>query len=186
MCFDKKMVFNSIWRAGLFRAAVVPVVGVFCLGVAPLAAQDTCKPVFDALNKMMTVPVHIYSTSSGDAGDKTSESIFLDDKVYSNAAGKWALSPIKAKELAKQEDEGRKKTVNACKFLKDDSVNGETAGQYSMRSTGPDQKTESQMWISKSTGMPVRNEVDLSNGKGDKKSHYSVRFEYKKIEAPKL
>ena len=66
-----------------------------------------------------------------------------------------------------------------CKDLRDEAVDGEAAVVYSDNFTGKAAKTEGQIWISKKTGLVLRQEVDVDLGaKG--KGHQSIRFDYSK------
>jgi hypothetical protein len=64
-----------------------------------------------------------------------------------------------------------------CKYLRDEAVDGEAAVVYSDNFTGKAAKTEGQIWISKKTGLVLRQEGDVDLGaKG--KGHQSIRFDY--------
>ena len=66
-----------------------------------------------------------------------------------------------------------------CAYLRDEAVDGEAAAVYSDNFTGKAAKTEGQIWISKKTGLVLRQEVDVDLGaKG--KGHQSIRFDYSK------
>ena len=53
--------------------------GILLIGATRLAAKDNCQPTYDALNKVMTTPTHIYGTMTAvpNNGDKpiTTETI---------------------------------------------------------------------------------------------------------------
>jgi hypothetical protein len=66
-----------------------------------------------------------------------------------------------------------------CKYLRDEVVDSEAAAVYSDNFIGKAAKTEGQIWISKKTGLVLRQEVDVDLGaKG--KGHQSIRFDYSK------
>ena len=179
MCLHRKM--------NQSRTFVVPTFAILLLAAIPLAAEDDCKPVFDAFDKVMTVPVHIYSTISTGGKPTTTESIYTSDGIFSNHSGKWTPIPVKREEVAKQEEESRKKSVNTCRYLKDEEVNGEMAAVYSSKTASPEQKADGKVWISKNAGVPLRHESDLVTGAdGATKNHYSVRYEYKNVAPPKM
>jgi hypothetical protein len=47
----------------------------------------------------------------------------------------------------------------------------------------PETKSDGQVWISKSKGLPLRNEMDIDGG--DRiKNHHSVRYEYTNVQPP--
>jgi hypothetical protein len=63
-------------------------------------------------------------------------------------------------------------------------VSGEAAMVYSVHREYDEVKEDGQMWVSKSTGLPLRTEQDFDN-KGNKvKEHRSTRFEYSNIRPP--
>jgi hypothetical protein len=172
-------------RGRRLRTIAVPMFWMISAGI-PLFGQS-CTPVNDALNKVMMAPVHIYSSTK--SGDKvvTTETIYSDDGIFTNSGGKWQKSAMRREQVAQQESEARKKGTNSCEFVKEESVDGETASIYSTRMSAGEQKTEGHIWISKSRGVPLRNEVDLLSGpKGEIKRHYSVRYDYKNIAPPKM
>jgi hypothetical protein len=66
-----------------------------------------------------------------------------------------------------------------CTYLRDEAVDGEAAAVYSDNFTGKAAKAEGQIWISKKTGLVLRQEEDVDLGaKG--KGHQSIRFDYSK------
>jgi hypothetical protein len=159
--------------------------GLLVTGLGPLAAQEDCKPVFDAQDKVMATPTHIYSTSKvGNAVKDTAEAIYAGDSLYSLTKGKWVLSPVKMEQLVKQNEADRKKTVTVCAHLKDESINGVMAAIYSVKTATTGQKTEGQLAIAKDNGLPLTNEVDSYTGEKASKMHYSVKYEYKNVEPP--
>jgi hypothetical protein len=55
-----------------------------------------------------------------------------------------------------------------------------------MHSETPRSKNDAQIWISKSTGLILRQESDLILNRANSKIHLSVRYEYDNVQAPKL
>ena len=63
------------------------------------AANPACQPVLDAMTKIYSTPVHIYSTETAAyTGGKTrsSEIIYLNHATYVQVNGKWRTSPLTA------------------------------------------------------------------------------------------
>ncbi len=160
--------------------------GLALMGAPPLAAQDDCQPVFDALDKVMNTATHIYTTTKSGGTPHTTETIYTADAIYTNDQGKWEKSKIKPAQVMKQEQENRHKSTYACTVKKEEPIEGEMAKVYTSHSGVLGQTTDSQIWISKKTGLPLRNEVDIDTGDKSGKSHYSVRYDYKNAKAPKL
>lgn len=61
---------------------------------------------------------------------------------------------------------------------------GEAAMVYTMHSETEDSKDDAQMWISRATGFPLREEMDVDVGGAADKDHFSARFEYSNIHPP--
>jgi hypothetical protein len=57
---------------------------------------------------------------------------------------------------------------------------------YSMHRETEGSKEDDQMWISKLTGRPLRDEQDVDMGRNAGKDHRSVRFEYSNVQPPQL
>jgi hypothetical protein len=166
--------------------------GLSLIGATPLTAQGNCQPVDDALSKVMTTPTHVYSTMNAvpNAGDKlhTYETIYAGGSVYTKVGGKWTRGPWTLQQVMKQEQENRQKSKYTCRYLRDESVNGETAAVYSTHSERSDEdlgqmKSDGQVWISKSKGLPLRQEFDIESG-GSGKQHHSARYEYTNVQPP--
>jgi len=158
-------------------------------GPARLAAQDPCQATYDAMNKFMSTPTHIYSTMTGvpNGADKhTTEIIYVGGATYIHLSGKWSRSPMTPQQVRKKEEENRKASKTTCKYLRDESVNGEAAAVYSTQSERADMHTKSdgQIWISKSKGLPLKNEIDIASDGST--NHHSTRYEYANVQVPRL
>lgn len=156
--------------------------------VASAHAADSCRPVFDALTKVVTTPSHSYTTHTAAAVNggkpRSSETIDADGKVYIRVNGKWIPSPVSAAEILDQEKEKREQGKSTYQFLRNESVNGEAAMLYSMHREYEEVKEDSQMWVSKGSGLLLRAEQDVDNRGNKVKEHRSTRFEYGNIRPP--
>jgi hypothetical protein len=154
----------------------------------PLAAQGNCKPVFDALSKVTTTSTHIYVTMNAvpNGGDKprTIETIYAAGAIYTRVRGKWTRSPVTPQQVAKQEQENRQHSNFTCWYVRDELVNGETAGLYRTHAETADQKSDGQIWISKTRGLPLRQEMDIDTGGKAGKNHNSMRYVYGNVQPP--
>jgi len=56
-------------------------------------------------------------------------------------------------------------------------------GTHSERAK-PDVKSDGQIWISKSKGLPLKDEIDISSD--GFKNHHSTRYEYANVQAPPI
>jgi len=169
--FFTRSLFLSLMMAGLLSSA---------------HAADSCQPVFDALTKLITTPSHSYTTSTAANGGKTrtAETIMTQGKKYIRANGKWMDSHVTTAEILEQERENEKNGKATCHFLRSEAVNGEAAVVYSLNRQITGFKEDSQIWISKSTGIPLREEQDADWGGEIGKAHNSARFEYGNIQPP--
>ncbi|HEX5227461.1 MAG TPA: hypothetical protein VFW44_07105 [Bryobacteraceae bacterium] len=160
------------------------------LSVVPLHA-DTCDTIAVASEKVWQIPVHIYSTqtfSSRAIPTRSSESIYVGGAVYVMVRGKWTRSRITIAQLKESQDEGKKDTPKpACRYLREESVNGEPAAVYATHGEGDGYKSDLTLWISKSRNVPLRSESDMDTGvagSSDGKSHASMRYEYANVQPP--
>lgn len=177
-------------RANLCKPIFVAILlSSAALLISPAArAQGDCKILRDATDKQTTVPSHAYVTETNPASpgsDASSvETISTGGAIYVTMKGKWEKSPMSMAAMHAQEEENWKtaKTIS-CKRLRDESVKGESATVYSMHSETDDAKADSQVWISKSKGLLLRQEEDVDLGDGDKR-HHSIRYEYTNVQAP--
>jgi hypothetical protein len=83
------------------------------------AIDPACKPVFDASDKLLTVPNHSYMTRTASGGKTSvSETISIDGARYAMVGGKWSKSPRTLADAKAQEEENKKTRegdrVQAC------------------------------------------------------------------------
>jgi hypothetical protein len=183
--------FTDVTGKRLSKSIVAIAFGWALAGAAPLAAQDDCQPVFDAMDKVMNTPTHIFSTVESSGKAKTTETIYFGDDIYTTDKEKWVRSPIKISQLKATDQENRRKSTYACTHLKDELIDGDLVAQYKTHTVVLGTPTDSEVWISKAKSLIVRNDVTINEvgvgaTKGKGKSHYSVRYEYNDVKPPKL
>jgi hypothetical protein len=156
-----------------------------CL-TASAHGTDSCQPVFAALTKVATTPSHSYTTSTGvNGGTPTeAETIFANGQKYIRAHGKWMRLPVTSQDVVEEEKEKQQHGTSTCKFLRNESVNGDTAMLFSVQREYEEVKEDGQMWISRGTGLLLRVEEDFDNRGNKVKDHRSTRFEYEKVQPP--
>jgi hypothetical protein len=157
------------------------------LATPALAVDPGCQPVIDANTKMLKTPTHITTTTTAAyAGGKprNTESIYAKDAIYVSAGGKWSRSKMTPQDMLKMEQENRQNKKGTCRYVRDESVNGEAAALYVETSDTEDAKTYAQTWISKSRGVPLRTEIDIDVGGSMGKSHMSMRYDYTNVQPP--
>jgi hypothetical protein len=151
----------------------------------PLTAQDECKAmekvVADASSKTHSTPTHVYTTSKIDGQTFASEIIYAAGSMYMKIDGKWSLAgSIKDLEQTEQQLKRDTHSKDVCHSLKDETVNGELTSVYTSHSETPKGTIDSQVWISKAKGLPLR-EVTTSD---DGKTTISTRYEYGNVRPP--
>ena len=159
--------------------------------VATPAPDAMCPAVQEANNKLFTMPFHMFSAEAN-AGvnygqPTTSEMVFAGGARYILLNGQWSASPVSTQDLKDLEQRNLKNARNlSCHFVRDESLNGESVALYSTHSESAHGKDDSQIWISKSRGLILRQETDLDAGGAKGKTHLSIRYDYTNIQAPKL
>ncbi len=175
---------SCLFLAGAAMAFAIP-------RPAEAAADPACEPMFSAITKLLQTPNHQFMSQSSatDAlthGGKlrTSESISTADTSFVKFNDQWRKVPFTPQDLLKQQEENRQNSHESCHFVRDDNSEGDAA-VYDAHSETEKGKSEVLIWISKTNGLPLREEIDLDLGGENGKSHSSVRFDYEHVEPPK-
>ncbi len=182
-------------KASRLRPRLSPI--YFAAGLAlaaPLTAEAAPDPACDAtsaaISKLLQTPNHQFMSQSSatDAlthGGKlrTSESISTGEAAFVRFNDKWRKVPFSAQDMLKQQEESRQNSQESCRFLRDDPAEGD-ASVYGVHTESNGGKSDVTIWISKSNGLPVREEIDLDLGGAVGKTHSSVRFDYEHVAAP--
>ncbi|HZQ18924.1 MAG TPA: hypothetical protein VFA90_09385 [Terriglobales bacterium] len=150
-------------------------------------AADACQPVYNALAKIVTTPSHSYSTQTAplvNGQQRKVETIYVQGKTYMLASGKWMVSPATPNDVLQQELENEKQGKSTCQFVRNESVNGEAAAVYSMRRETEIANENGLIWISKTSGLALKKEVDMEYGGKVGKMHLVARYEYSNVKAP--
>ncbi len=154
------------------------------------ALEGACKPVSDAMSMMAVTPTHVYTTETAafraDGKPTTSEAIYISGAVYVKVNGKWIRSVITPEEMLQQEPGTQQNSKATCRYLHQESTNGEPADVYGMHSDAEDAKLDAQLWISRSRRLPLREELDMDIGGKLGKSHRSMRYEYGNVQPPRM
>jgi hypothetical protein len=147
--------------------------------------DPACKPVLDANHKTLDTANHMYTDTAGANGKKTAgEMITVSGDRYVLVGGKWSKSRMTVAATKEQEEENIKNAkVLSCKRTGDDTVGGEAATIYTEHSENEDSKSDGKIWISKSRGVILKEELDLDIGEASKE-HITVRYEYGNVKAP--
>jgi hypothetical protein len=160
-----------------------------CAAAPTTHAANGCDAPLMAMNKLWRAPSHQYLTETGGYnGGKTrnSEIITMADARYLLMAGKWHHSAMSQQEAAEEIASNRENVAkDVCRYLRDESVGGESAALYSTHHQTEDDTSDTQIWISKKNGLPLRMEIDIDVGGGAMgKTHNSFRVDYSHVTAP--
>ncbi len=158
------------------------------LFASSVGALDSCRPVFDALTKVVTTPSHSFTTSTPSTGNgseaKEAETIFVNGQKYIRVRAKWMRIPVTAQDVLDEEKEREVHGKSTCRWVRGESVNGEGASLYSFHRQYAEVTEDGQMWVSRGTGLPLRIEEDVDDRGNKVKEHRSTRFEYANIRPP--
>jgi hypothetical protein len=147
--------------------------------------DPVCKVVLDANHKTLETANHVYTDNLHGNGKKvTGEMITVNGERYLLMNGKWMKSRMTVADTRAQEEENIKNAkVLSCKRTGDDTVGGEAATVYTEHTENEDTKSDGKIWISKSRGVILKEEIDLDSG-DPIKEHISLRYEYGNVKAP--
>ena len=140
------------------------------------------------MNRLFTTPSHQYlkqTNANGGAKSTDSEIINTGAAMYIRIDGKWHNSDATGAELQKREEENRKNAkVTTCRKERDEAVDGVAVTLYSAHTETSYGSSDEQLWIAKSSGLPLRETIELDMGDQGGKSHADIRVVYRGIEAP--
>jgi hypothetical protein len=157
------------------------------LATPALALDPACQPVAAAGDKMLTIPTHISSTTTAaytGGKPRNSEMIYAGNAIYVNVGGKWTRTKMTPQDMLKMQQDDRGSKKGTCRYVRDESVNGEAAALYAEHSDTEVGTSEAQTWISKSRGVPLRTEMDMDVGGTMGKSHMSMHYDYTNVHPP--
>lgn len=96
----------------------------------------------------------------------------------------WRKSPMTLQELADARKDSAK-DLGACSLVRSELIGAEPATLYKVHTQTPDDTIDTQIWISKLRGLPLKQINDMDVGGGARgKSHSEIRYEYSGVSAP--
>jgi hypothetical protein len=155
------------------------------LSPAVRADDAACQAVQAAILKQTTVPVHQRITiESAAAPGKPieSETIQVDGTLYMEVRGQWTARPYDAAKAAEDVRQAMQKAEHSCTRLGSEAVDGQPADLYSVKSKTASSSSDSQIWISSATGLPLRHHATMEQGAHKVKSE--VRYDYADVRVP--
>jgi len=150
------------------------------------ADDAACQAVIEAVIKQASVPVHQKITiESAAAPGKPiqSEVIHVGDTLYMQVRGQWTARPYDRRKVAEDTRQVMLKAEHSCTRVRSEAVDGQTAELYSVQSKSATGNTDSQVWISSATGLPLRQHTVVLE-QGTTKMQHDVRFDYANVQAP--
>jgi hypothetical protein len=171
-------------RTLFFGVAVLSCLGTGARGAAQVPSG--CEPVFEANDKLTTTPYHMFTTQVLAGRTITTETVTVGDATYLLVQGRWSRSPTTPQARLQEERESLRKAKSySCQLVRDESVDGVAATIYRTHSESPDAAvSDVQVWIAKSTGLPLKREIDSGRDGKPATMHIAQRFEYVNVQIP--
>jgi hypothetical protein len=152
----------------------------------PVRADDAaCAAVLAAVVKQTTVPTHQKITiESAAAPGKPiqSEMIHLGDTLYMQIRGQWTNRPYDAAKQAEEARQAMQKGEHSCTRLRTETVDGKPAELFEVHSKTPSGGSNSRIWISSLSGLPLRQTSTMEQG-ATRMKHEAI-FDYDNVKAP--
>lgn len=142
-----------------------------------IAGAADCKAVYEAMLRVATTPHHTYTTLPAvTTGGKPrqSQSINTGKAIFLLTEGKWKPSMLTPQQTVEIEQDNIKNNKTSCRVVREESVDGVNAILYVVREDEDGEASESQIWISKASGLPVHAKSDM----------FDTRYEYSGVVAP--
>ena len=170
------------------RLLSVPVfLAASCALWASARADDAaCQAVLQAVLKQTAVPVHQKVTiESAAAPGKPiqSEVIHVGDTLYMQVRGQWMARPYDAAKAADDARQAMTKGEHDCTRAGSEAVDGQPAELYRVQAKTATGGSDSQIWISSASGLPLRQTVTMLE-QGTVKLKHEVRSDYTNVRAP--
>jgi hypothetical protein len=150
------------------------------------ADAAACQAVIAAVIKQADVPVRQKITiESAAAPGKPiqSEVIHVGDTLYMQVRGQWTARPYDRRKVTEDTRQAMLKAEHSCTRLRSEAVDGQAAELYSVQSKSVTGNTDSQIWLSSATGLPLRQHTVVLD-QGTTKMQHDVRFDYANVQAP--
>jgi hypothetical protein len=144
---------------------------------------DDCAAFSDAAIAQAKVPhatMHV-ATAPGESEQRT-ETIVTADKVYTQIDGAWHGTPLSAQDVLEAIKEARERgrnTPRTCQKVPGETINGEPTTLLNVHSESNGQTADAKIWISNSSGLPLKSEMRFSSG-----SVIYDTFRYDNVTAP--
>ena len=159
---------------------------LIALPTALAFAQGDCNALRDASEKAAATPSHQFITETAQFRDgghpASSEIITTSDHRYIRVDGIWKSRVYDAKKEGDRRKKMSASGESVCKYERDELVDNQAAAVYSEHTD----ELSALLWVSKSTGLPLKSEIDIDAGGTLGKSHRTIRFDYANIAVPSV
>jgi len=165
--------------------SLIQAIAILGAATATAVAADpgpACAPILSAMAKTLKADHATLTQSDG----RSINGITAGGVNYLQIDNVWKVSPLSPQDNQARSDENlRNAKTYVCQALPDSSIDGVTVANYRARTETEDAVVESKISISKTSGLAIQVDNDLSAGEG-KKSRYSTRYSYTGIRAPSI
>lgn len=149
------------------------------------AGEADCTAILDATVKMAITPTHqkISITRPGGKPPIESDVIRIEDTMYMQVAGHWVSRPYDGPKLGADMRQALATHQHTCSKDAGETVDGQPADVYRIETVTPQGKSQSKIWISPSSGLPLRQHTVLAEGAAANGAH-DVRYDYTNVTPP--
>jgi hypothetical protein len=160
----------------------IPILWITTAGATAAEPGPVCAPILKAMAKTLLADHASLTQSNG----KSMNGITAGGVNYLQIDNVWKVSPLSPKDNQSRSDENlRNAKVYTCEPLPDSSIDGVSVANYRTRTETEDAVVESKIAISKTSGLAIQVDNDLTSD-GSSKSHYSTRYSYSGVHAPSV
>jgi outer membrane lipoprotein-sorting protein len=149
--------------------------------VSGAARADDCTAAMAALRAGVQKPYSTMVSMTGMKGipDSTSRVIMTGTKMYMQRQGKWIVVPMTSRQMLATMDDQAKTAKTTCRHTGDDVVGGEAAAVYTVHVVNKGTTSDSTVWISDASGLPVKSQIRMAGGQT-----ITSLFDYEHVQPP--
>ncbi len=111
------------------------------------------------------------------------EMIRVGDTLYMQVRGQWLARPYDAAKAADDARQAMTKAEHDCTRVRSEPVDGRSAELYRVQSKTATGSSDSEIWISTASGLPVRQTVTMLE-QGTVKLKHEVHSDYANVRTP--
>jgi hypothetical protein len=142
-------------------------------------AADPCDAIFNAMVAQVKVPFVVQATQTPTKGPaQKMETRIVGGKSYFFVQGAWHSEPVTPDEMIADLTEEKNLVKQTCSIAGDEPVDGKPATVYEAHIDNQGEKSDNKLWVSKTTGLPVKSEARMREGT------IAQTFRYDGVEAP--